>query len=345
MSLSIAITKRKPFGAKSRRDKLFIESRPFRSPPKSIVTYVPIMSEVERTISGALNWGSRLLKERGIESPRMDAELLLRKALSIDQVKLYLFSHRALTQLQFASYKSLINKRIRGEPIQYILGRREFWSLDLKVTPKVFIPRPETELVVEEALKIFREARSPTLRFMEVGTGSGAIAVALAKEMEGCFIVAEDVSWEAIVLARENAEIHGVSGNIRFLVGDLFSALKEAKCPFDLIISNPPYIPSSRIGTLPREIAEFEPRIALDGGPDGLQCIGKIVMGSRSFLKDGGWLMLELGERQGDAIAEMIRNAGFFESPSITKDYSGADRVIRARKGPSGCDERGVSFG
>jgi release factor glutamine methyltransferase len=303
------------------------------------------MSEVERTISGAFNWGSRLLKERGIESPRVDAELLLREALKMDQVELYLSSHRALTPPQFASYKSLINKRIRGEPIQYILGRREFWSLDLKVAPKVFIPRPETELVVEEALKIFREARGPTLRFMEVGTGSGAIAIALAKEMEGCFIVAEDVSWEAIVLAKENTEIHEVSGNIRFLVGDLFSALKEAKSRFDLIISNPPYIPSSKIGTLPREIAEFEPRVALDGGPDGLQFIKKIVMGSRSFLKDGGWLMLELGERQGEAIAEMIRKAGFFESPSITKDHSGADRVIRARKAPKGCDERGVIIG
>ncbi|MCK5554067.1 MAG: peptide chain release factor N(5)-glutamine methyltransferase [Deltaproteobacteria bacterium] len=303
------------------------------------------MSEVERTISGAFNWGSRLLKEGGIESPRVDAELLLRKALKMDRVELYLSHHRAVTQQQCAHYKSLIHKRIRGEPIQYILGRREFWSLDLKMTSKVFIPRPETELVVEEALKIFREARSPTLRFMEIGTGSGAIAIALAKEMEGCFILAEDVSWEAIVLAKENAEIHGVSGNIRFLVGDLFSALKEAKFPFDLIVSNPPYIPSSNIGTLPREIAEFEPRIALDGGPDGLQFIRKIVMGVRAFLKDGGWLILELGQRQGDAIAEMIRDAGFFESPSIAKDHSGADRVVRARKGLSGGDERGVRFG
>jgi release factor glutamine methyltransferase len=303
------------------------------------------MSEVERTISGAFNWGSRLLKERGIESPRVDAELLLGKALKMDRVQLYLSFYRALTQQQFAYYQSLLHKRIRGEPIQYILGRREFWSLDLKVIPKVFIPRPETELVVEEALKIFREARSPTLRFMEVGTGSGAIAIALAKEMEGCFIAAEDVSWEAIVLAQENAEIHGVAGNIRFLVGDLFSPLKEVKFPFDLIISNPPYIPSSKIATLPREIAEFEPRIALDGGPDGLQFIRKIVTGSGSFLKDGGWLMLELGEKQGDAIAEMIREVGFFESPSITKDHAGVDRVIRARKEPSGGDERGMSFG
>jgi release factor glutamine methyltransferase len=303
------------------------------------------MSEVEQTISGAFNWGSLLLKERGIESPRVDAELLLRKALKMDRVQLYLFSYRAVTQQQFAYYKSLLHKRIRGEPIQYILGRREFWSLDLKVSSKVFIPRPETELVVEEALKIFREVRSPILRFMEVGTGNGAIAIALAKEIEGCFVVAEDVSWEAVVLAQENAEIHGVSGNIRFLVGDLFSALKEVKFPFDLIISNPPYIPSSIIGTLPREIAEFEPRIALDGGPDGLQFIRKIVVEAGSFLRDGGWLMLELGENQGDAIAEMIREAGFFGSPSITKDHSGVDRVIRARKEPSGGDEREVSFG
>jgi len=155
LTLSIPITKRKPFGAKSRRGSLFIEPRPFRLPPKPTVTHVSTMSEAERTISGAFNWGSRLLKERGIESPRVDAELLLREALKMDQVELYRSSHRALTPPQFASYKSLINKRIRGEPIQYILGRREFWSLDLKVAPEVFIPRPETELVVEEALVEF----------------------------------------------------------------------------------------------------------------------------------------------------------------------------------------------
>ena len=303
------------------------------------------MSEVERTISGALNWGNRFLKERGIESPRLNAELLLRKALKMNHVELYLYPDRALTRPQFAYYKSLINKRIRGEPAQYILGSREFWSLDLKVTAEVFIPRPETELLVEETLKIFRDAGDLTLRFMEVGTGSGAIAIALAKELERCFILAEDISWEAILLARENAGIHGVLGNIRFLVGDLFSALKEGTSRFDLILSNPPYIPSSKIGTLPREIAEFEPRIALDGGPDGLEFFRKIVMGARAFLKNGGWLMLELGERQGEAIVEMIRNTGSFVSPCIIKDYSGADRVVRARKGPKRCDERGVSFG
>jgi release factor glutamine methyltransferase len=296
------------------------------------------MSEVERTISGALHWGSRLLRERGIESPRVNAELLLKKALKIDLVEVYLYADRDLTPPQFACYKSLIDKRIRGEPTQYILGSREFWSLDLKVTPEVFIPRPETELLVGETLKIFRDKRNLTLRFMEVGTGSGAIAIALAKEMERCFILAEDISWRAILLAKENAGIHGVSGNIRFLVGDLFSPLKEAQSRFDLILSNPPYVPSSKIGTLPREIAEFEPRIALDGGPDGLEFFRRIVMESGSFLKDGGWLMMELGEGQGEAVAEMVWNTGVFESPCIIRDHSGVDRVIRARNGRRRCD-------
>jgi release factor glutamine methyltransferase len=296
------------------------------------------MSEVERTISGALHWGSRLLRERGIESPRVNAELLLKKALKIDLVEVYLYADRDLTPPQFACYKSLIDKRIRGEPTQYILGSREFWSLDLKVTPEVFIPRPETELLVGETLKIFRDKRNLTLRFMEVGTGSGAIAIALAKEMERCFILAEDISWRAILLAKENAGIHGVSGNIRFLVGDLFSPLKEAQSRFDLILSNPPYVPSSKIGTLPREIAEFEPRIALDGGPDGLEFFRRIVMESGSFVKDGGWLMMELGEGQGEAVAEMVWNTGVFESPCIIRDHSGVDRVIRARNGRRRCD-------
>lgn len=303
------------------------------------------MSEVERTISGALKWASRLLGEKGIESSRLDAELLLREALKIDDVEVYLHSHRPLTRHQFAYYKWLLNKRIRGEPTQYILGRREFWSLDLKVTPEVFIPRPETELLVEEALKPFRGEEAMVLRFMEVGTGSGAIAIAMAKELKRCSIVAEDISWGAILLARENARIHGVSGKIRFLVGDLFSALREGEPQFDLVLSNPPYIPSSRIETLPKEIAEFEPRVALDGGADGLVFFRRIVMGAPSFLRDGGWLMLELGEEQSRAVAEMIRDTGSFENPCIIEDDSGLDRVIRARKGAGLCKVREKSFG
>ncbi len=291
------------------------------------------MSAIEPTISGALDWGARLLREKGIESPRLNAELLLRKVLEIDQVQVYLYSDRILTQRQFTSYRSLINKRIKGEPVQYILGSREFWSLDLKITPEVLIPRPETELLVEETLKIFRDDTTLSLRFMEVGTGSGAIAIALAKELQGCFILAEDISWRAILVAKENARIQRVSENIRFLVGDLFPPLKEGRSLFDLIVSNPPYVPSSQIGILPREIAEFEPRIALDGGLDGLEFFRRIVTGSGTFLKDGGWLMMEFGEGQGEAVAEMIRNAGYFTPPNIIKDHSGVDRVIRARKG------------
>jgi release factor glutamine methyltransferase len=291
------------------------------------------MLEVEPTISEALGWGARLLSDKSVQSPRLDAELLLRKALEIDQIQVYLYSDRILSQPQVTFYTSLINKRIKGEPIQYILGSREFWSLDLRVTPEVLIPRPETELLVEETLKIFRAERNLTLRFMEVGTGSGAIAIALAKELQGCFILAEDISWRAILIAKENARVQGVSDNIRFLVGDLFPPLKEGRPLFDLIVSNPPYIPSSKIRTLAREIAEFEPRIALDGGPDGLELLRRIVLESVSFLRDGGWLMLETGEGQGEAVAEMIRNTGFFAAPSLIKDHSGVDRIIRARKG------------
>lgn len=331
------ITKWESFGDKGQRDDLLL-IQAFHIPPESTVKHIFIMSEGERNISGALSWGSHLLREGRIESPRLIAELLLRKALKIDQVEVYLYPDRELTQPQFASYKSLINRRIRGEPTQYILGSREFWSLDLRVTPEVLIPRPETELLVEETLKIFKEGRDLDLRFMEVGTGSGAIAIALAKELKRCCILAEDVSWRAILLAKENARSYGVSGNIHFVVGDLFSPLKEGRSSFDLILSNPPYIPTATIDTLLREIAEFEPRIALDGGPDGLGFFRRIVMGAGSFLKDGGWLMLELGGEQGEAVAEMIRDTGFFESPCIIKDHSGVDRVIWARNGRRRCD-------
>lgn len=291
------------------------------------------MPEFKRTISGALNWGTRLLRGVGVESPRTDAELLLRKALEVDRVEVFLNPARPLTRPQFTSYKFLIDKRIKGEPIHYILGGREFWSLGLRVRPDVLIPRPETELLVEEALRVLTEGKGRTLRLMEVGTGSGAVAIALAKELRNCFIVAEDICWRAVLVARENARVHGVLGRIRLLVGDLFGPLKEVTSRFDLIICNPPYIPSSQIEGLPREIAEFEPRIALDGGPDGLQFFRRIVAESGSFLEAGGWLMLELGEGQGEAVADMIRDTGVFTSPQIIEDYSGANRVIRARMG------------
>jgi len=303
------------------------------------------MSGVQRNILDALNWGTRILRERGVESPRVDAALLLRKALNINQVDIFLKSNQMLTQNELTSYEYLIKRRLGGEPVHYVLGKREFWSMDLRVTPGVLIPRPETELLVEQTLKTFGDRRSDTLRFMEVGTGSGAIAIALAKELEGCFIVAEDISPAAILVAEENAKAQGVSSTIRFVVGDLFSAFKEEKSQFDLIISNPPYIPSSQIGTLPGEIGEFEPKIALDGGPDGLGMMRNIVGRAASLLKDGGWLMLELGEGQGEVVEDMIRKTGFYTSSRITRDYSGTDRVIRARKGEGAVIPRGVAYG
>lgn len=280
-----------------------------------------------------MNWGTRILGERGVESPRVDAELLLRKTLNINQVEVFLKSKQVLTQRELISYEYLIQRRLRGEPIHYVLGKREFWSIGLRVVPGVLIPRAETELLVEEALRVFWDRRGSPLRLMEVGTGSGAIAIALAKELDGCFIVAEDISTAAIFVAGENAKGQGVLNAIRFVVGDLFEPLKEEKSRFDLIISNPPYIPSSQMEMLPREIGEFEPRIALDGGPDGLEVIGNIVVRAGPFLKDGGWLMLELGEGQGEVVADMIRKTGFFTSPRIIQDYSGVDRAIRARRG------------
>jgi release factor glutamine methyltransferase len=291
------------------------------------------MPEFKRTISGALHWGTHLLRAVGVESPRTDAELLLRKALEVDRVEIFLNPARLLTRPQFATYKSLIDKRVKGEPIHYILGGREFWSLELRVSADVLIPRPETELLVEEALRVFGQANNRTPRLMEVGTGSGAVAIALARELGNCFIVAEDICWRTVLVAMDNARAHGVLGTIRFLVGDLFESLKEGTSRFDLIICNPPYIPSAKIEDLPREIAEFEPRIALDGGPDGLQFFRRIVGESASFLEAGGWLMLELGEGQGEAVVDMIRDTGVFAAPHITGDYSGANRVIRARMG------------
>src|SRR4030043_783741 len=218
------------------------------------------------TVLEILNWSTNHLKNHQIENDRLDAELLLACSLNLSREGLYRNFHSPLAEREKETLEKMIQRRISGEPLQYILEHQEFWSIDFKVDPRVLIPRPETELLVEQSLLILSENSLREIPFvLEIGTGSGAIAIALAKEVKKIFLVATDISRDALALAKENAESAGIQHQIKFVNGDLFDPLRpsEERRPFDLILSNPPYLIRPEIGSLAKEGGDYEPIIAL----------------------------------------------------------------------------------
>lgn len=287
------------------------------------------------TLLELLNWSTTYLREHGIENPRLNAELLLARCLNLTREGLYTRLGDRFGKEGKESLEYLIRRRVSGEPLQYILGHQEFWSIYLRVDPRVLIPRPETELLVEQSLSILSEGSlKGTPRVLEIGTGSGAIAISLAKEVRDLFIVATDISGEALLLARENALSAGVDHQIMFVKGDLFGPfrLMREKGSFDLILSNPPYIQCSEIQNLAREIKDYEPIVALNGGADGMAFYRSIVSQGPRYLREGGWLLLEVGKGQGKTLSAMIEEEGFFTRAERIKDLSGIERVVKAQK-------------
>lgn len=278
-----------------------------------------------------LEWSSERLKQAGVESPRFEAEILLTGALNLRREDLYSRPDRLLNEEQLESAQKLARRRARREPASHILGRREFWSLEFKVTRDVLAPRPETELLIERFLEMARENDSQKpLRVLDIGTGSGNIAVTLAKECPRLKVTAVDISSGALEVAKENAKAHGVHEWIRFIRADLFP--DGEKNSFDYIVSNPPYIETKQIPGLMPEVARFEPSVALDGGPDGLMFYRRIVPASAHYLKPGGALIFEIGETQAENMIGLIAAPGNFESPVVTRDYGGRDRIVSARR-------------
>ncbi|OGP72016.1 MAG: protein-(glutamine-N5) methyltransferase, release factor-specific [Deltaproteobacteria bacterium RBG_16_50_11] len=287
------------------------------------------------TVLEILNRTTKYLKDRQVESPRLNAELLLAHSLNFTREGLYTHLQDSFKEEEKKKFERLVERRISGEPLQYLLGHQEFWSIDLKVDPRVLIPRPETELLVEQSLLLLKEpCVQDGLSVLEIGTGSGAISVALAKEREDLLIVATDVSREALLLARENALLADVVSRIQFIQGDLFAPfrLSKKKEPFDLILSNPPYVNRSDIRGLAREVKDFEPILALDGGEDGFAFYRKILPQAASYLRKGGWLLLEAGQGQGEKVSEMIMSEGHFQRPELVQDFSGIERVVKAQR-------------
>lgn len=302
------------------------------------------------TVLEAIRKGADFLQRKGIESPRLQVELLLAHLLGLKRMELYLNFDRSLTAAQVDALRELILRRSRHEPLQYILGTVNFCGLELKVGPAVLIPRPETELLAELGREYLQSLVPPhqcastsgscvcngSVRPLAIdfGTGSGCLAIVLAVACPQAQIIAVDVSEAALDVARENALKHNVADRIRFVCADSLSALGgQAKA--DLVITNPPYIPSDQIPTLQPEISQYEPRVALDGGSDGLAVLTRLAHEAHAVLRDGGLLMTEFGDGQETALYEMFTRAGW-HAVEIKPDESGRPRFLLARHRESG---------
>lgn len=284
------------------------------------------------TVLKALQWTTQYFQTHGIDSPRLTAEILLAHALQSSRLSLYLHYDQPLSLSERDCFKKLIQRRCRREPVAYITGKKGFFDLDLVVAADVLIPRPETETLIETALDVIpKDGEGSCWRILDAGTGSGAIVLSLAKNRAGHRYVATDRSMAALRIACENGLQTGI-GNICWVCADWLDAFcRDGSC-LDLIVSNPPYIPSAQIDRLEPEVCRYEPRMALDGGVTGLDAIRRIVEGAIHVLKPGGFLMMEIGWDQGVAVGRMLQSAAVFEAIGIRKDLGGRDRVIQARK-------------
>ena len=277
------------------------------------------------TIGKVLEWTQGFFQKKNIETARLDAELLIGHALKLERIGLYLEHHKPLKPDELGTIRSLVKRRAAYEPIHYILGYREFWSVRLNVDPRVLIPRPDTERLVELALSTLTKNHTTIL---DLCTGSGAIALALAKEREDLRITATDLSADALAVAQNNASALSLS-NIRFSQSDLFETIEDR---FDLIVSNPPYIVREDLADLMPDVRDFEPMMALDGGEDGLLFYRKIMTSAPNHLKPEGHLLLEIGCDQADAVRALIESCPQLTWSGCFKDMAGNDRVIHAIK-------------
>lgn len=279
------------------------------------------------SINDLLAHATKILRSGGIESARLDAEVLLAFVLNKTRTGLYIDSCHSVNKEDTNKYLHLVQRRASGEPIAYLTGEKEFMSLLFKVNQDVLIPRPETEMIVEEALEI------KPLSVIDVGTGSGAIAVSIAYYLPGCKVAAVDISPEALSIARFNAQRHGVNDRINFYQGDLLKPIINIApaINYDLITANLPYIPSFEMDKLPLDVKKYEPALALDGGQDGLKYYYELCSNALKVLAPGGILLLEIGYDQGTKLAKYLSSLGF-AGVKVLKDLAGLDRIVKANR-------------
>jgi len=288
--------------------------------------------DTDRTVSALLQRAVAILETAGLETARQDAEWLLASLLGVERVALYLDPGRRLSAPRVARYLATVERRAAREPLQYLLGWEDFHGVRLSVTPDVLVPRPETEGLVEWALEVLGGRPDPAVA--DLGTGSGAIACAIAAARPDAEVLAVEVSAGALAVASRNVRQLGLASRVRLLAGDLFAPLGSLSASLDLVVSNPPYLPSAVIPLLPPEVSRHEPRAALDGGPDGMAVIRRIVADAPRVLKAGGWLLMEIGEEQAGPLASLMAAEGF-TGIRARRDANGVERYIGGRWDPA----------
>ena len=276
------------------------------------------------TTEAIIRWAADDFRARGVDTARLDAEVLLAHALSTTRVQLIVDAKRPLEADELARFRDLVKRRRAREPVAYLLGMREFYGRSFRVDRRVLVPRPDTETLVETALERTRHV-SMAMRALDLCTGTGCVAITLARERPTSRVTATDVSADALAVARDNALRLGAY-NVSFRRGDLFSAV-EPSCRFDLVAGNPPYVASAEIPSLPPEIRDHEPRLALDGGDDGLAILRRIVIDAPAYLAPAGVLALEVGAGESAAVVELLARAGF-ASVQVQRDYGRVERVV-----------------
>ncbi|APW63119.1 peptide chain release factor N(5)-glutamine methyltransferase [Paludisphaera borealis] len=284
-------------------------------------------SEDSWSVGRLLTWTTDYLRRRGSESPRLDAEVMLASVLEWERVQLYTHFEDVVGERARDRYRELVKRRAEGAPVAYLVGRKEFYSLRFDVAPGVLIPRPETEFVVVEFLEVAKARES--VRAVDVGTGSGCLAVACAYHHPAAEFVAVDLSRDALDQARKNAARHDLTGRIEFLEGDLLAPV-AGRPAFDVIVSNPPYIPSREIEALEAGVRDHEPLLALDGGPDGLAVVTRLIADAVPLLKSGGHLILEIGSPQEADVRDRIAAHPEYTLLPTVRDLRGHPRVIQA---------------
>jgi release factor glutamine methyltransferase len=292
------------------------------------------------TVGRLLQWTADYLKAHDSDSPRLDAEVLLAEALGCQRIELYTSFDTVPGEDQRAAFRESVRRRAEGMPVAYLVGRREFYSLSFRVTPDVLIPRPETELLVVAVLDLAKgqgatnanpQSPIPNPSVADVGTGSGILAVCLAKHLPRCRVTAVDLSPAALKVARENAQQHGVAERIEFLESDLFAAVPSQR-QFDFVVSNPPYVTTAEMDGLARDVRKFEPRMAVEAGPRGTEVIERLIPQAAERLRPGGHLLVEISPTIHDAIRALVAADARFELGPTIKDLARLPRVVQARR-------------
>lgn len=283
------------------------------------------------TIGELLRWTKDYLEQQGSDSPRIDAEVLLAHARGCKRIELYAAYDEVASEPVRNAFRGLVKQRAEGMPVAYLVENKEFYSRDFYVNPSVLIPRPETEFLLIRLLDLAKQQERTNFRIADIGTGSGVLAICAACVLKDCHVVAIDASQEALDVARRNAEAHGVADRIEFRQGDLLSEVAPNEM-FDFVVSNPPYVSDSEFEDLDRQVKDYEPKLALVGGPTGTEIIQRLVPQAAACLSDGGWLLLEISPMIKDQVLQVLTENDDFTATESSCDLAKLPRIVESKR-------------